>query len=181
MLQIEIPERELFDEKAGEFIILKKQTLKLEHSLIAISKWESKWHVPFLTDQKKTIEQTIDYIRCMTINKDVPDKVYETIPSNILDEINDYIADSMTATWFREDGNGKTPNREIITSEVLYYQMVKIGIPFECEKWHVNRLITLIRVYSEKEAPQKKMSPDEIRTRNRELNEARRAKMNSRG
>ncbi len=179
MLQVEVPEREVFNEKTSEFITLPSQVLQLEHSLISISKWESKWHVPFLTQDRKTIEQTIDYIRCMTINKRVDPRVYNSLPDKILTEINEYIENPMTATWFKEDPNAKV-SREIITSEILYYQMIEIGIPFECERWHINRLLTLIRVYSEKKNP-KKMSANEVRRRNAELNAARRAKMKTKG
>lgn len=179
MLQVEVPEREFFDEETNEFVSYPAQTLQLEHSLISISKWESKWHIPFLTRDKKTIEQTIDYIRCMTINKRVDPDIYKTLPDSVLAEINDYIENPMTATWFSNNDDGPK-SREIITSEILYYQMIKLGIPFECDRWHINRLITLIRVYSEKENP-KKMSKDEILRRNADLNAARRAKMKSKG
>lgn len=180
MLQVEVPEREAFNEETNEFISYPAQTLQLEHSLISVSKWESKWHIPFLTKEKKTMEQTIDYIRCMTINKKVDPNVYTTLPQNILNEINEYIEDPMTATWFRDDEN-TPPSRDIITSEILYYQMTKAGIPFECDRWHINRLITLIRVYSEKEAPPNKMGKGEIMRRNAELNAQRKAKMKTKG
>lgn len=180
MLQLTIPEIECYDEENNEFIKIPEQILQLEHSLISISKWESKWHIPFLTKDKKTLEQTIDYIRCMTINKRVDPRIYDVLPPESLSEINEYIENPMTATWFN-DGDNNDRSREIITSEILYYQMLKTGIPFECERWHINRLITLIRVYSEKEAPKKKMSPNEIRMRNAELNAKRRAQMKSKG
>lgn len=149
--------------------------------MISLSKWESKWQTPFLVEKKKTTEQITDYIRCMTINQNVDPNVYVCLSKNatILDKINDYIKNPMTATWFSDD---KGPvNREIVTAEIIYYWMVVNNIPFECQKWHLNRLLTLIRVCSVKNAPKKKMSKREIINRNRELNKQRRSQANSKG
>lgn len=181
MLEIEVSDIEMFDEEKSEFFNIKGVTLQLEHSLISISKWESKWKKPFMVEKPpKTFEETLDYIRCMTINKKVDPNVYKALTGDQLERINSYIEDAMTATWFN-DGSGGAPSREIITSELVYYWMIKAGIPMECEKWHLNRLITLIRVFGIKDAPKKKRSKAEIMARNRELNEQRRAAMNSRG
>ena len=155
-------------------------TIKIEHSLVAIAKWEAKWHVPFLDpNTEKTNEMMIDYIRCMTISQNVDPSVYNYMPADVIKEINDYIDDPMTATWFadtREKGG-----REIITNELIYYWMIAQNIPMECAKWHFNHLMTLIRVCSEKNAPQKKMSRREIYSQNKALNAARRKAMNSKG
>lgn len=179
MLKVTIPEFEMFNEETSEFVSCKKQDLCLEHSLVSISKWESKWKKPFMGKEAKTSEETIDYIRCMTITKNVDPNCYLGIPISILKEINAYIDDSMTATWFREQ-KGR-PNREIITSELIYYWMIAYTIPFECQKWHLNRLLTLIRICSIKNAPAKKMSKSEVLANNRKLNAARRSKAHSRG
>jgi hypothetical protein len=177
---VTIPEFEAFDEEANEFVSCKQQDLCLEHSLVSISKWESKWKKPFISKEQKTTEQTIDYVRCMTITKNVDPNCYLGIPMSVLKEINSYIDDSMTATWFTEH-KGR-PSREVITSELIYYWMVAYNIPFECQKWHLNRLLTLIRICSIKNNPsKKKMSKSEIMARNKQLNAARRAKSHSRG
>lgn len=180
MLQLKIPEKEFFIENSQEFIPIEETTLQLEHSLISLSKWESKWKIPFLADNEKTNEQMIDYIRCMSINKNVDPNVYSTLSNDLIQEVNDYIENPMTATWFNE--NDRNPmNREIVTAEIIYYWMIVQNIPFECQKWHLNRLLTLIRVCSIKNAPEKKMSKRELINRNRELNKQRRSKANSKG
>ena len=181
MLEIEVAPFEMFNEETNEFFYTKECTLQLEHSLISISKWESKWKKPFMVKEPpKTSEEILDYIRCMTINKKVNPNVYFGLNKKQMTEIEDYISDSMTATTFNEFNAG-APSREIITSELIYYSMIKNGIPLECEKWHINRLITLIRVFGIKDAPRKKMSKGEIMARNRELNAQRRAKYNTKG
>ena len=183
MLKIDIPETEGFDPKNSEFIKIKAQSITLEHSLVSISKWESKWHVPYLSTEKTT-EQIYDYIRCMTLTQNVKPEVYFCIPKTELVRINDYIEDKMTATWFSEkDGqNRRGPlGRDIVTSEIIYYWMITLNIPMECQKWHLNRLLTLIRVCGEKNKPQDKMSKKDIMARNRALNEARRKQYKTRG
>lgn len=178
MLTIKIPETELYDEIQNEFHIVKAQSLQLEHSLVSLSKWESKWHKPFLSKDDKTAEETIDYIRCMTINNNVDPMVYKCITPRIIGTINSYIGDSMTATTIKET---QKTSREIVTAEIIYYWMVALNIPFECQKWHLNRLLTLINVCSIKNAPPKKMSKRDIMSRNASLNAARRKALHSKG
>ena len=180
MLRVTIPATELWDEVKEEFINVKEQTLQLEHSLVSLSKWESKWHKPFISKDTKTEEETIGYIKCMTITQNVDPKVYDFMPSNILDEIKEYIDDKRTATWFAEDKGGKS-NSEQITSELIYYWMIAQNIPFECEKWHLNRLLTLIKICNIKSQPTKKMSEKALMSRNAALNAARRKQLNTRG
>lgn len=179
MFEITIPESDYYDEAQERFVTSKKQTLKLEHSLVSLSKWESKWKKPFLSDKPKTWEETIDYVRCMTITQNVNPDAYYAIDESGLKKIQEYINDSMTATWFRKDSN--RPSRRIITSEVIYSQMITLGIPVDFEKWHLNRLMTLIRVCSEENAPKKKMGKKEILQQNRALNNARRKQHHTRG
>ena len=180
MLQITIPASEAWDSKKEEFIITEKeQVLQLEHSLVSISKWESKWHKPFLGKEEKTAEETMDYIKCMTITQNVKPEVYNRLSSANIKTINDYITNSMTATVFYNDNQGG--NRERVTSEVIYYWMISLNIPMECQKWHLNRLLTLIRVCSIKNAPPKKMSKKETASRYAALNAARRKQFNSKG
>lgn len=178
---ITIPEQELFDNKTNTFYTIKKTTLKIEHSLVAIAKWESKWHVAFLDDKvEKTDEMIIDYVKCMTITQNVDPLVYYHIPQDVLKEINDYIGDPMTATTFNNINKGPGTG-EFVTNELVYYWMIASNIPLECEKWHFNRLMTLIRVCSEKNQPSKKMNRRDMYNQNRALNEARKRAMHTRG
>lgn len=180
MLRITIPAKEQYIEATNEFFTPKEQTLTLEHSLISISKWESKWCKSFIDSKDKTTEEMIDYIRCMTLTPNVnPDIYYYLSPDNI-EAVNAYIEAPMTATVFNNtaDNGGQ---KDKMTSELIYYWMIANNIPWECEKWHLNRLITLIRVCTIKNTPPKKMSQRDIMSRNAALNAARRQKMNSRG
>jgi hypothetical protein len=179
-LKIEIPEREFFDEEKSQFINVQRTTLTMEHSLVSISKWESKWHIPYLSDKPKTKEQTIDYLRCMTITQNVDPFLFNCIPDRELLKIKDYIENPMTATTFaKEEGKGHT--KKILTSEVLYYYMIAFNIPVEFEKWHLNRLLTLIKVCSEENKPKKKIGSKQLANKYASLNAARRAKLKSKG
>ena len=181
MLTITIPATEEFDEIKGEFIYTKEQILQLEHSLISIAKWESKWCKAFLENrEEKSYEEVIDYIKCMTLNKNVSDDVYRCLTEANIKAINDYIAAPMTATYFSNTERGKR-NNEQVTSELIYYWMIALNIPFACEKWHINRLLTLIRVCNIKNQPPKKMSKRSTASQYAKLNAARRQQMNSRG
>lgn len=181
MLTVTIPETETFDPVTNTFYTIRSQKLSLEHSLVSISKWESKWHKPFLTNDPKSREQVVDYIKCMTLTQNVDPKVYECIPDDTLTRINDYIDDPMTATWFSEDKQKTKRSREVITSELIYFWMIQAGIPFECQKWHLNRLITLIRVCAKKSEKPKKISKRKTLDNWSALNAARKAKLNTRG
>ena len=152
MLRITIPSVEMYDDSKNEYIYTKEQTLQLEHSLVSLSKWESKWCKPFLTKEAKTIEETIDYVKCMTLTQNVDPSVYNYLTNENLAEISAYIEAPMTATTFsdnKQDGR----SREQVTAELVYYWMVALNIPFECQKWHLNRLLTLIRVCNIKNQP----------------------------
>ena len=182
MLQIDIPKTEYFDERTERFVSVEATSVQIEHSLISLSKWESKWNKPFLDNKAKTSEELIDYIRCMTLTKNVDPIVYLNIPEDILKEINSYIEAPMTATWFSDDKvKNKRRSREIITAEIIYYWMITLKIPFECQKWHLNRLLTLIRVCSIKNAPPKKMGRRDILRNNAKLNATRRQHLNTKG
>lgn len=187
-LTIEVPEREMYgaiDPKTGRktFTHTKAVTLTLEHSLVSISRWEAKWHKPYIGTEKTT-EETLDYIRCMTISQNVDPEVYKALTDENLNQISEYIEDPHTATTIRKDPNSPK-SREIITAEILYYWMVTYNIPIDiCQKWHLKRLITLIEVFSIKNAPPKKMSASETTealARRNALNDARRKKYNSKG
>ena len=180
MLRITIPATEYWDEQKQEFVQMKEQTLQLEHSLVSLSKWESKWNKAFLTDKKKSFEETLDYIKCMTVTQNVKPEVYDALTTENIKQINEYIEAPMTATWFDNDKSGRTPG-ETITSELVYYWMISANIPFECQRWHLNRLLTLIRVCNIKNQPPKKISASEIASRNAALNEQRKRQLNTRG
>lgn len=181
MLQIEIPlAPEEWDEAKQEFVIPKKQTIQLEHSLVSMSKWESKWCKPFLSKDDMTVEELIDYIKCMTITQNVNPEVYMNLTNENFEQVRQYIESPMTATTFRKEEN-QGRNREIITSEIIYYWMIALNIPSEYRKWHLNRLLTLIRVCNIKNQPPKKSNTRDIMRRNSELNAARRKRLGTRG
>lgn len=185
MLKLLIPPVEFYDSSKEEFIHTKEVMLTLEHSLVSISKWEAKWHKPFISDNKRTPEESIDYIKCMTITQNVPNDVYTYLTNKQINEIYEYIDDKQTATWFTETKNPKQhgpKKKETITSELIYYWMVALEIPFECQKWHLNRLLTLIRVCNIKNNKKpKKMGKRESARNNAKLNAQRRAKLGSKG
>lgn len=181
MLTITIPAAEWFDERKNEFITTKEQTLQLEHSLVALSKWESKWCKSFYDIKPKTDEETLDYIKCMTITQNVKPEAYLNLTKTNFDEINKYIKAPMTATTVSEQsGKGKI-NGERITSELIYYWMFSLQIPKECEKWHLNRLITLIKVFNAKNQAPTKKSNAQIARDYAALNAARKKKLNTKG
>ena len=181
MLQITIPETEMFDEARQEFIYVNKPvTLTLEHSLVSISKWESKWKKPYLSDEEKSLEEVIDYIRCMTITQNVDPDVYYALTMENFREIEEYIKDPHTATTIKEIGHTRRTG-EGVTSELIYYWMCSYQIPFEAQKWHFNRLMTLIEVCSVKNQAPKKMKQKDWLPQRNALNKSRRAKAGHRG
>ena len=181
MLTITIPAVEDWDPVKEEFVPrIKEQTLQLEHSLISLSKWESKWCKAFLTKKKKTYEELLDYIKCMTLTPNVNPEVYNYLTVKNIDDIYEYIEAPMTATYISEEKTSPT-SKETGTSELIYYWMISLNIPFECQKWHINRLLTLIRVCNRKNSPPRKRSAKEIMSRNAALNAARRKRTGSKG
>lgn len=185
MLEIRVDGQELYDEKNNTFIKTPPTILQLEHSLISISKWEAKWHKPFIqSSDNMNRDEIIYYIKCMTISPgNVKDEVYLTLSQDNINSIIVYIKDPMTATWFKEEKQ-KSRSREIITSELIYYWMIALQIPFECQKWHLNRLLTLIRVCNaknEESSNKPKMGTRELMSRNAALNAQRRAKLHTKG
>lgn len=179
MLQLKIRTEEAFDEAKNEFVSAEEVVLPLEHSLVSLSKWESKWEIPFLADKPKTDEQVLDYVIMMFSGVEFSGKLLEKLSDDNIREINDYINARMTATWFREEK--QQDSGEIVTSELIYYWMIALGIPFECQYWHLNRLLTLIKVCNIKNAPKKKLSRAEAMQQQRDLNAQRRKELNSKG
>lgn len=180
MLTITVPSSEYWDDNKQEFIEVKGGALKLEHSLVSIAKWESKWCKSFLNTKEKTDEETMDYIRCMTLTQNIDPNIYSQLSLQNVEDIKNYINAPMTATVFADTGDSST-NREVVTAELIYYWMIAYNIPFECQKWHINRLLTLVRVCGVKNNPPKKMGKGELMRRNAALNAARRRQLNTKG
>ena len=184
MLKITIPSRELWDERKQEFVYTKSATLQLEHSLVSISKWESKWHKSFLSPKNqanRTREEFVDYVRCMTITQNVDPEVYQHLTRANINAIHKYMQDPMSATQFASTPETRSGG-DTKTAEVIYWEMITCGIPFECQKWHLNRLLKLIEVcFRKNNGSGKKMSQSDIMKRNSRINAARRKKYNTRG
>lgn len=180
MLVLTIPDVELFDDATQRFIYTGGATLQLEHSLVSLSKWESQWEKPFLGPGQRTTEEVVDYVRVMNQTPDVPPEVFQNLTPANMAVINAYMDAKMTATWFNEQPQ-RGPAREIITSELIYYWMVSHNIWLECQHWHLNRLLTLIKVCNQKNAPEKKRSPRELMEERRKLNEQRQKQFGTTG
>jgi hypothetical protein len=180
MLTITVGPKDLYDETKDLFWTSPEVKITLEHSLVSLSKWESKFCKPFLTKREdKSRNETLDYIRAMTLTQNVPDNVYNLLSQKNLDDISEYIDAPMTATTF--PNQKKSGGKEVVTSELIYFWMISFNIPFECQKWHLNRLLTLINVCNVKNQPKKKLSRAEQLRQNQSLNAARRAQLNSKG
>lgn len=180
MLTITVPEKELFIAATDEFVHVDSTRLQLEHSLISISKWEQTWNKPFLNSNNKSVEETLDYIRCMTITQNVNPLVYHCLTAENISLVDKYINSPMTATTISNPKKG-SGSKTIVTNELVYHWMIDLGIPVEFEKWHFNRLMTLIQVRALKTQPQKKMSRKEVMSKYAAINAARRKKHNSKG
>lgn len=183
MLTINNPAIKGFNEKTEEFITIKECAFTIEHSLVSISKWEAKFKKPFFSNKNnpRSESETKEYIKCMTVTPNVPDYVYDYLTKENIIAIKNYMEDPMTATTFPPEREGSAPSMKSITTEEIYWQMINFNIPMEFQKWHINRLLTLIKICNLKNAPAKKMSKHEIMSRNRSLNAARRKALNSNG
>lgn len=181
MLTVHVPlsDEEYFNEETQEFVDGETFTLQLEHSLVSLSKWESKFEKPFLDAKEKTVEETLWYIKAMVLTPDVPPEIFKKLTQKNFDAIKAYIDAKMTATWFKAEP--KKRQTEIITAEVIYYWMISLNVPTEFQHWHLSRLMTLIQVINQKNAPKKKMSVREIAMQQRSLNEQRLAQFKTKG
>ena len=181
MLTIKIPiVAEGWDEEKQEFVEPIEQVLELEHSLVSLSNWESKWCKSFIDSKDKTEEESLDYIRCMTLTPNVHPDIYYLLTDENVEEINKYINAPMTATTVKNIGGGKKRN-SFITAEVIYDWMITLGIPLYRETWHINRLVTLIQVRSAKNQPAKKQSRADIVRSQHDINEANKKYFNTKG
>lgn len=181
MLTLKIAEDEFFDEETDTFVTIPETTIELEHSLLSVSKWESKFNRPFMSNEKKSREEILSYIHMMVLNENVPENIVKALSNEDISRVSDYIDSPQSATTFNNLNENQRPSREIITSEIIYYWMISFKIPFECQTWHLNRLLTLIRVCSVKNSKQKKMPRHSVAKRNRELNRQRRARLKTSG
>lgn len=182
MLRIILEEAEYFDESESRFIDVPALELRLEHSLVSLSKWESEHEKPFLAQEDRTLEETLSYIHAMCLD-DISFETLNRLNQSQMDEIGSYINSKRTATWFNEppEKKGKSSRGPVVTSELIYHWMINFQIPFECQHWHLNRLLTLIRVCNVKSQGPKKMNKREIMARNKALNEQRKAQFNTTG
>jgi len=176
MLEINITTEDSFDETTNKFVATSSVAVHLEHSLAAVSKWESIWEVPFLGKKEKTPEQTLSYVKTMVLDDNLPPEIFQKLVENHLEEVNTYVTANMTATTINTDPNAPA-SREVVTSELIYYWMISMNIPVEFEHWHLNRLLTLVRVINLKNSPKKKMSAKE----RSQLNKSRQEQYKTRG
>jgi len=181
MKEIVVPGGELFNSETEEFSYGEEYKLRIEHSLISIAKWESKWHIPFFSDKKKTTEQTLDYIKFMTLNQNVPEDVYTRLTDENVKEIHEYMLDPQTATTVNHAVKDKKKKNTPLTNEVIYYQMTALNIPPEYQKWHINHLLKLIEVCNVYNAPPKKLSKKEALDRVEAINERNKARFKTKG
>jgi hypothetical protein len=180
MLHVVVPGQEMYDEETETFSTPVAAEFDIEHSLVSLSKWESRWEVPFLATPQKTTEQVLGYIQMMVVGPEPAPEVFQQLSNDNLLAINTYIGAQMTATWFNEPKHVKN-SPEVITAELIYYWMIALGIPFECQYWHLNRLMTLIKVCNIKNQKPKKMSAREAAAQQRALNAQRKAQYGTTG
>lgn len=184
MLLITLEGDEVFNEETQEFSSVGDIDLHLEHSLVSLSKWESKHEVPFLGPQEKTSEQILDYIICMIQDPLIPEDLFNRMKQNQVNQIQEYINSPQSATTFTKDPYER-PSREVITSELIYYWLAAFQISFEVETWHLNRLFALVRIAhiksNESQKGGQKIPKHDIARRNRELNAQRRAQYDTSG
>jgi hypothetical protein len=180
MLTITVPEQENYDEEREKFVTLPAVVLELEHSLVAVSKWESEFEKPFLSDASRTAEELLGYVRAMTLTPEIPPEVFLRLSGENFEKINGYINKRMTATTINRMA-GAPANRSIITAELVYWWMSQFKIPPEFDTWHLNRLFTLIEIASVKSQPPKKMGRQDAAAQQRAINEARKQATGSRG
>jgi hypothetical protein len=180
MLRITLQGEEFYNEVTEEFSTVGDVVLELEHSLISLSKWESKFEKPFLSPKDKTAEEILGYVEAMIMTPDLPTDVFARFTQEHISKVNAYVDSKQSATTFAEIAKPKGRS-EVVTSELIYFWMTTFHIPFECENWHLNRLFALIRICNIKNSKPTKMSRSEIAQRNRQVNAERKAKLGTTG
>ena len=182
MLKIHIDSKEFWDEQKEEFVNIPGCDLELEHSLLSISEWEKKYHKSFTNTIDKTREETLDYIKMMITNGvEIDDLTLLLLTPAQIQEIHDYIENPMTATVISEEDekeiSKKGNSNKFTTSEEIYSWMCAQNIPFECERWHLNRLIILIKLCAINNMPKdnkkKKMTSSDLALRRARMEAAR--------
>lgn len=173
MFTIKIPPLEIFDDELEEFRQFGADEITFEHSLYTIARYEEATHKPYY-DTRSDEDNLFSYMPYMAIKPPKDPSAFFRIPQDELAKLKSWMEDSHTATWFSKDDDN-SPEREIVTAELIYYWMTEYRIPFECERWHINRLMTLIQVCARKKSPPKQKSQAEIIREHRALNQKRRA------
>lgn len=181
MITLRIKAGQHWDSENEVFVNVPETEIRLEHSLRAVSKWESRHCKPFLGRREWTAGETLDYIRCMCMDEGANPAVFLSLSREQIEAVQKYIDLPMTATWF-SNRNQQSANRgSAVTSELIYFWMTSYGIDWQAQDWHLNRLMTLIQVCSEKNKPAKKMPKNQAAARQRALNAARRRKYHTGG
>lgn len=181
MLVLKFDGQELYNEHTEEFETTPAFELELEHSLVSLSKWEEKWEKPFLGRGAKSTEETLDYIKQMTLTPNVPPEIYTRITGEHIELLSKYIDSKRTATWFSNEKKAGRSSSEMVTAEIIYSWLILLEISFEVETWHLNKLVTLVKVINQKKSKPKKMSKADQMQQQRDLNAQRRAQMGSSG
>jgi hypothetical protein len=180
MLTITVLGEEHWDQENEKFVYPDSFKLELEHSLVSLSKWESKWEVPFLGEKPKTTEMVLDYIECMILTPDPPADWISKLSKENIEEITAYFDSKQSATWFN-DHHPEPKTGETITSELVYYWLDICDIDWQAQYWHLNRLLTLVKIHTVKQAKPKPMSRSEMLRRRRALNKQRLKEMEEGG
>lgn len=174
--EIFVPKQRLFNEQTRKFHTVNNTTLHLKHSLLSINKWEMITHRAFFYEPEtlRNEEDLREYVSCMCLDQKVDPYVYYALTPKDFQTIETYMEAKMTASLISSDDKKQKPER--ITSEVIYFYMTQLNIWKDCEKWHINRLLTLIEVSNIKLGGGRKLTKEESAKKNREIWEKNRAR-----
>lgn len=182
MLELHLPAEEVFDRKESKIYKLPEITLRLEHSLLTISKWETIWELPFLSEEKKTNDQLHSYVSIMA-GGNLEEETLNRLGQSHYEKLNTYLNAKHSATWFSDPPNQRK-STQTVTSELIYFWMTTYNIPFECENWPFARLMNLIRIASIKNDPdkgKKKRNKSQMLSERAMLNQKRREELGTTG
>jgi len=154
--------------------------LQFEHSLLSLSKWESKHLKPFMSNAMKKPSEMIEYFEDMIVTPDVDRNLVYALDPEQLDALATYINASKTASSVPKDQKPQF-SQETITSELIYYWMTAMKINWEAQTWHLSRLMILIEITNYKMQPEKKRSVREVYADWREANERQKKMFNTSG